>query len=61
MKASVLTSERNVVADNELGVLTVWEHPFEKMKEFFEEPFESDWEKKAEVRWREWDRSSDMG
>jgi len=42
MKTSVLTGERNAVANSELGVLTVLGHLFEKMKEFFEEPFESD-------------------
>ena len=60
MKASVLTSERNVVANNELGVLRVWEHLFEKLREFFEEPFESDWEKKTGLDWREWGRRSDL-
>jgi len=59
MKASVLTSERNVAANSELGVLTVWEHLFEKFKEFFEEPFWSDWEKKTGLDWREWGRRSD--
>ena len=54
MKASVLTSEASVVVNNELRVLTVCGHLFEKMKEFFEEPFESDWEKKTGLPWAEW-------
>ena len=60
MKTSVLTGERNAVANSELGVLTVLGHLFEKMKEFFEEPFESDWEKKTGLDWREWARRSDI-
>ncbi len=56
MKTSVLTSERLVVADNEMAVLTVLEYLFEKFKQFFEEPFESDWEKKTGLDWREWGR-----
>ena len=59
MKASTLTSETNVVVNNELGVLMVWGHLFEKMKGFFEEPFESDWEKKTGLDWREWGKRSD--
>lgn len=59
MRASILTSERNVVANNELGVLRVWGHLFERLREFFEEPFESDWEKKTGLAWREWGRRSD--
>ncbi len=54
MKASVLTSDRNVVAYIELRVLTVWGHFFEKVREFFEERFESDWERKTGLPWREW-------
>ena len=56
MKASVLTCERHVVANNEMAVLTVWDHLFEKFKQFFEEPFESDWEKRTGLDWREWGR-----
>jgi hypothetical protein len=54
MRASVLTGEGNVVASNEFGVLTVCEHLFDNMKEFFEKPFESDWEKKTGLPWMEW-------
>ena len=54
MKASILTGERNAVANTELRGLTVWRHLCEKVKEFFEESFQSDWEKKTGLEWREW-------
>ncbi len=54
MKASILASERNVVANTESWGLTTWRHLYEKVKEFLEEPFESDWERKTGLEWREW-------
>ncbi len=57
MKASILTSERNTVANIELRGLTVWRRLCEKMKEFFKEPFQSEWEKKTGLEWREWSKS----
>ena len=59
MEASVLASERHVLANNETAVLTVWGYLFEKFKQFFEAPFESDCEKKTGLDWREWGRRSD--
>ncbi len=56
MKASILTSERNAVANIELRGLTAWGRLCEKVKEFFEEPFQSDWEKKTGLEWREWSK-----
>ncbi len=54
MKASILTGEKNVVANAEPRGLIVWRRLCEKVKEFFEEPFQSDWEKKTGLEWKEW-------
>jgi CheY-like chemotaxis protein len=35
-----------------------WKRLFEKLHGFFTEKFESDWEKKTGMNWREWGRSS---
>ncbi|MCX5812251.1 MAG: response regulator [Proteobacteria bacterium] len=37
-----------------------WKRLFEKLHGFFTETFESDWEKKTGMNWREWGRSSGM-
>jgi len=37
-----------------------WKNLFEKMHGFFTEKFESDWEKKTGLNWREWGKSSEM-
>jgi len=31
-----------------------WKHVLEKLKGFFDDKFESDWEKKTGLEWREW-------
>jgi DNA-binding NtrC family response regulator len=36
-----------------------WRHLFEKLHNFFTEKFETDWEKKTGLNWREWGRMSD--
>jgi hypothetical protein len=33
-----------------------WKWLLENLKEFFDSKFESDWEKKTGLRWREWHR-----
>ena len=33
-----------------------WKRLLEKLKEFFDSKFESDWEKKTGLRWQEWHR-----
>ena len=35
-----------------------WKNLFEKLHGFFTDKFESDWEKKTGLDWREWGRSS---
>jgi CheY-like chemotaxis protein len=34
-----------------------WKRLFDKLKEFFDSKFESDWEKKTGLNWREWGRA----
>jgi DNA-binding NtrC family response regulator len=36
-----------------------WRRLFEKLHSFFTEKFESDWEKKTGMQWREWGKTSD--
>jgi hypothetical protein len=31
-----------------------WKHLYEKLKEYFDSKFESDWEKKTGLDWKEW-------
>jgi DNA-binding NtrC family response regulator len=31
-----------------------WKHLYEKLKDFFDSKFESDWEKKTGLNWQEW-------
>jgi DNA-binding NtrC family response regulator len=38
---------------------TGWRRLFEKLYDFFTEKFDSDWEKKTGMNWREWGKSSD--
>lgn len=38
---------------------TGWKRLFEKLHGFFTEKFESDWEKKTGLQWREWGKYSD--
>jgi CheY-like chemotaxis protein len=38
-----------------------WKRLFEKLHGFFTERFESDWEKKTGLAWREWGKFSDRG
>ena len=37
-----------------------WKHLFEKLHGFFTDKFESDWEKKTGMDWREWGKPSAM-
>ena len=34
-----------------------WKRLFDKLKEFFDSKFESDWEKKTGLNWREWGKA----
>jgi hypothetical protein len=34
-----------------------WKRLFEKLKGFFDSKFESDWEKKTGLNWREWGKA----
>lgn len=41
------------------GFESGWKRLFEKLHVFFTERFESDWEKKTGLKWREWGKFSD--
>jgi hypothetical protein len=56
MKASVLTDGGNLVAEEKLDLRSQWKYLFRKLEEFFSGSFESDWEKKTGLDWREWSR-----
>jgi hypothetical protein len=56
MKASSLTGRRVMVVKKEINVLPLLKPLFQRMKEFLNEPFESDWEKKTGLSWSEWRR-----
>ena len=56
MEASVLSGkgvlEMEVRKDS--TALARWKHFLENLKVFFDSEFESDWEKKTGLEWREW-------
>jgi hypothetical protein len=56
MKASSLTGRRVVVVRKEINVLPLLKPLLQRMKGFFNESFESDWEKKTGLPWSEWRR-----
>ena len=56
MKASILTGEGNLAVNEEIDVRSFWKNLFQKLEEFFEGSFDSDWEKKTGLDWQEWGR-----
>jgi hypothetical protein len=56
MKVSILTGEGNLAAKEKLDLRSGWKHFFQKMEEFFDGSFESDWEEKTGLDWQEWGR-----
>lgn len=56
MKASILTSEGNLAVKEKIDVRSLWKNLFQKLEEFFNGSFESDWEKKTGLDWQEWGR-----
>ena len=54
MKASVLTGEVNLWVKEKLGLRSKRKNLSQKFEEFFAGSFESDWEKRTDLDWREW-------
>jgi len=54
MKTSILTGEVNLVVKEKLALRSQWKKLFQKLEEFFNGPFESDWEKRTGLDWKEW-------
>jgi hypothetical protein len=49
MKASILTGGGNLAVKEEIDVRSFWKNLFQKLEEFFEGSFDSDWEKKRSL------------
>ena len=58
MQASVLTGEVNMVVKEKLDLRSQWKKLFRELEEFVVGSFESDWEKKTGLDWREWAKYS---
>jgi len=56
MKASILTGEGNFAVEEKIDVRSFWNNLFQKLEEFFDGSFDSDWEKKTGLDWQEWGR-----
>ena len=56
MKASILTGEGNFAVKEKIDVRSFWNNLFQKLEEFFDGSFDSDWEKKTGLDWQEWGR-----
>jgi len=56
MEASILSGKGvvEVEASEDSTASARWEHFLENLKGFFESEFESDWEEKTGLPWREW-------
>ena len=54
MKTSILTGEVNLVVKEKLALRSQWKKLFQKLEEFFNGSFESDWEKRTGLDWKEW-------
>ena len=59
MKASTLTNNLVLTAKYESDDFAGIKKLLKKVKTFFAESFESDWEKKTGLDWREWGKRSD--
>lgn len=59
MRASTLTGNRVLTGKNESLGFVGLRQLLNKMKAFWADSFESDWEKKTGLLWREWSRRSD--
>ncbi len=59
MKASILTDSRVLTAKDESHVFIGIRQLLKKLGAFFADSFETDWEKKTGLLWREWSRRSD--
>ena len=60
MKTSTLTGGVSLTVNNEIDILTGWEHLLEKLNELFTGTFEADWEAKTGLDWKEWGKFPNM-
>jgi hypothetical protein len=54
MEASILSGKRILEESKESALRVRWKYLLEKLVGFFDAGFESDWEKKTGLEWREW-------
>ncbi len=54
MKASILTGEGILGVKEKIDVRSLWKNLSQKVEEFLNGSYESDWEKKTGLGWQEW-------
>ncbi len=54
MRADTLTIDRPLAIDTQKTVPTKWNRFLEKLNHFFQDHFESEWERKTGLPWKEW-------